>query len=229
MAPDDLQARPAPDEWAKAWQRASRPMMVRTLVALAAFFFVASLVQLAYLNWQISHPPALAADALLDPTICRTPAGVPPLSPQVCLTLQRDRAAVLLEENLVARRYHQGDAQLMFGIWSRYLGFVTGMILAVVGAAFILGKLAEPPTQLDGALGDMRAAITSSSPGLILALLGVVLIVASITKLHKLDTRDGAIYLPGAPRLPDDTPRVPDDGSPIKLLAPPSDAEKDPP
>jgi hypothetical protein len=65
---------------------------------------------------------------------------------------QRLMAAVMailssLETNIVERRYHQANVSLMSRVWTRYLGFVTGMVLAMVGSIFILGKLREMESQ----------------------------------------------------------------------------------
>lgn len=207
-------------DWQAAWQLKSRPFMTRTLVVLATFFFVASLGQLAFLTWELAHPPTVSSASLLDERLCAQP-GLEKLPPEDCFSLQRSRAILLLESNVMERRYHQANALVMFSVWSRYLGFITGMILAIVGATFILGKLSEPESSLEASGAGWKAGIKSTSPGLILCFLGVVLIVASITTLHSLHTRDTATYLlPTAPG-DDGSPIVaneaaePDDGSPI--------------
>ncbi len=218
---------PEPEE-VTAWQLAARPFMTRTVVVLALFFFVASLGQLAFLSWELAHPPTIGAGSLLDGQICAARPGTPPLEPEICASLQRGRAMLLLEANIVERRYHQSNALMMFAVWSRYLGFVTGMILAVVGAAFILGKLAEPESRFGAAApGGWKAEIRSTSPGLILCFLGVVLIVASIVTLHSLHTRDAATYILPLNPIDDGSPIVvpsdsPDDGSPIVAPAAPT-------
>ena len=191
------------------WQQTARPFMTRVVVVLAAFFFIASLAQLIYINWELAHPPAIATP-LLDDRVCAAQAGRPAPSPAECVALQRGRALLLLEANVVERRYHLSNALMMFAVWSRYLGFVTGMILAIVGAAFILGKLAEPESRLAaGAPGGWKAEIRSTSPGLVLCFLGVVLIVTAIVTLHSLTTRDASTYI--MPINPTD------DGGPIVL------------
>ena len=59
------------------------------------------------------------------------------------LRARRARDALALEQELVARRYEQANLMLSTSLWTRLMGFITGMILALVGAAFILGKLQE--------------------------------------------------------------------------------------
>lgn len=201
-----MEGRSEPD-WQAAWQLKARPFMTRTIVVLATFFFVASLGQLAYLNWELSHPPSIKAAALLDDSLCAGQSGSADLSQEACQSLQRGRAILLLEANVMERRYHQANALVMFSVWSRYLGFITGMILAIVGATFILGKISEPESRVEASGAGWKAGIRSTSPGLILCALGVVLIVASITTLHSLHTRDTSTYI--LPTMPGD------DGSPI--------------
>jgi hypothetical protein len=71
------------------------------------------------------------------------------------------------------------------------------MILALVGATFILGRLRDHGTQLEGSTPSGRAVLTSASPGIVLAVLGVALMITTITTLHQLNTRDVALYFPG--------------------------------
>jgi hypothetical protein len=72
-----------------------------------------------------------------------------------------------MESFLVTQRYHQAAAQLMAGLWTRYLGFITGMILALVGASFVLGKLREPAQKIDGKFPMIDFSIRTASPGII--------------------------------------------------------------
>jgi hypothetical protein len=48
--------------------------------------------------------------------------------------------AAVLEADALQRRYHQANANMLARVWTRQLGFITGMLLALVGAAFILGR-----------------------------------------------------------------------------------------
>ena len=109
----------------------------------------------------------------------------------------------MLEANLVARRHHQADVMLMASIWSRYLGFITGMILALVGAAFTLGQLRDRGTTIEAGASSAKATLTSASPGIVMAVLGVALMITTIVTVHQLSTRDAAVYFVG------DTPRQP--------------------
>jgi hypothetical protein len=83
----------------------------------------------------------------------------------------------------------------MSRVWTSYLGFVTGMVLALVGAAFILGKLQEPVSELSTALQGTSISLKSASPGLLLAALGTILMLATIITHHRIDVVDKAVYL----------------------------------
>lgn len=191
---------------ASEWQWRSRPLMIGMLVTLSAFFFAATLYQLYDLNRRIDQSPQLDARALLAPAECRES----PTSAS-CVELKRLNIGALLEANVVARRYHQASVLLMASIWSRYLGFVTGMILALVGAAFILGQLRDEGTHLEGEAGTAKLKLLSASPGLVLAVLGVVLMTIAMTTLHQLNTIDVPQYVSapsGRPSLADPDART---------------------
>jgi len=146
-----------------SWQKKLLPLMIGMLAVLAFFFFVASFIQLYYLHTRIEDAPKLdlaQAFSIPDSGGAATDIGK--------LDYSKWKALSILEGYSLQRRYHQANVLLMSRVWTRYLGFVTGMILAFVGAAFILGKLREPETKLDSE-GIWKFSLTTASPGLILA------------------------------------------------------------
>jgi hypothetical protein len=173
--------------------------MVSMLAGLTIFFFAATLLQLVNLNSQIAATPRL------DPaSLAAMPSCPQPLSYDDCRSEQRLRVAVLLEANLIERRHHEASVQLMASIWSRYLGFSTGMILSLVGAAFILGMLSDGGTNIDmhDSAKAARVSLATSSPGLVMVIAGVALMVVNITTLHTLSVVDAPIYFTGDGRSP---------------------------
>ncbi len=182
---------PKPD---RAWQAAMRPLMVAMLVGLTLFFFAATLFQVARLNERIEASPKLDTAALLAPPA----AGAD----------RRLNIAVALEAHTIALRHHEAGVLLMAALWSRYVGFITGMTLALVGAAFILGKLSDGGTTVSagGEGAAVKLALATASPGIVLVVAGVVLMVLTITTLQQFSTRDAAIYFSGegaaAPAVP---------------------------
>jgi hypothetical protein len=165
------------------WQSRLLPLMIRMLVGLTVFFFLASLIQLVYLHTSIREGPRLDVVDLMVGE-----GGEDGLAADL-------RALVILESNALERRYHQANVLLMSRVWRRYLGFVTGMILALVGAAFILGKLREEVSDVE--LKSTAAALNlkSTSPGLVLTVLGVVLMIATIVTHHEITIADTPVYV----------------------------------
>jgi hypothetical protein len=165
------------------------PMAKWMLVGLTVFFFLASLAQLAYLHKQIAKTPDLNLMVLVSERIKRA-------SPeQDLLPLMELESRVALEEYALKRRHHQGNVLLMSRIWISYLSFVTGMILSLVGASFILSRIREPVTKLDADSKVVKFSIASSSPGIILASLGTLLIMTSILTNHRIAVKDQSVYL----------------------------------
>jgi hypothetical protein len=208
----DLGAKPAMREQAagrratsagasdRTWQKRLLPLMVGLLVTLTAFFFVASFVQLYYLQTRIEQAPRLdlgPAMASLDEIAKDVMDGkvVDQLAFNNRLEYARWKTLSLLEANALQRRYHHAGVLLISRIWTRYLGFVTGTILAMVGAAFILGKLQEASSNLGAEGGLWKVSLTTASPGLVLAALGTALMLATLATNMDLQVSDGPVYL----------------------------------
>ncbi|MDN3370300.1 MULTISPECIES: hypothetical protein [Ralstonia solanacearum species complex] len=117
------------------WQTAMRPLMIAMLVGTTLFFFAATLFQVARLNERIDASPKLDTTSMMAVPGCAAGRGE-----SACVAERRLSIAVALEAHTIALRHHEAGVLLMAALWSRYVGFITGMILALVGAAFILGK-----------------------------------------------------------------------------------------
>ena len=101
-----------------------------------------------------------------------------------------------MEEKSLDRRYNQGGLLLASRIFTKYLGFFTGMILAIVGSVFIIGKLQESSADIEGAVGDqMKLKIVSSSPGIIFGVLGTVLMLSTILQHAVIELKDQPLFL----------------------------------
>src|SRR6266542_4556 len=184
----------------RTWQRRLLPLMVGLLVTLTAFVIVASVVQLYYLQTRSEKAPRLdlgPAMASLDEIAKDMQSGK--LQDQGALNSRIEQARwqtlSILEANVLQRRYHHAGVLLISRIWTRYLGFVTGTILAMVGAAFTLGKLQEASSNLGAAGGLWKVSLTTDSPGLVLAALGTALMLATLATSMDLYVNDGPVYL----------------------------------
>ncbi len=171
-----------------AWNRLLLPLMIGMVVGLTLFFFAASMFQLYALQESIADSPKLDLKAQL--------AEMPlPEKASEIEAQQRWKTLSLLEEHAVRQRYHQANVLLMARVWVRYLGFVTGMIMALVGAVFVLGKLREARTELSVGTGEHQGKISTHSPGLILASLGTLLMFTTLVTHHRIDVNDGPLYV----------------------------------
>ena len=163
--------------------------MIGSIGLMAIFFFVSSLVQLGRLNENIAQKPSVS--------ILRELKSMEQANPALAGDSEhvRWKTLLLLEEQTIEHRYAQVNATLMLRAWTRHLGFLTGMILAFVGAIFILSKLSESETRLSAEGGGAKGALATSSPGLVLAVLGTVLMVVTLTTSFEFSTRDVPVYL----------------------------------
>jgi hypothetical protein len=170
------------------WQRRLLPFMTRFIVSMAAAFFVFSGIHIyqvtRFIQADDGNIRKLIQDEISRPTgQATTPAEI------------TEHSLLLLEADALDRRYHQAGGLLMSRIWSRQLAFITGMVMAFVGAVFILGKLSESTTEASGGAGEWKVAISSASPGIILTFFGTVLLTASLFVRATLDVSDGPAYI----------------------------------
>ena len=169
-----------------AWQKRLLPFLIIAISLMAAFFFASSLLQLGKLGDAV----AFHRDDRITQALAAYERTVPQDADYV-----RWKATVLLEQTALDHRYAQVNATLMLRAWTRHLGFLTGMILALVGSIFILARLSEAETQLSSEGGGAKLALATSSPGIVLAVLGTVLMVVTLTIDFQFTTSDTPIYL----------------------------------
>ena len=175
------------DDRRHEWQLRLLPFMVRTIFGLALFFFLATMYQLYELNIKIEQSPTLSESELI------LAEGERP-----SFVERQWRSLVMLESHILQQRYHQANVLLMARVWVRYLGFVTGMMLALIGAVFILGKLREPGTELsvEGKSADntLMGNLKTQSPGIVLVSLGTILMLVTILVHHEIEVNDAPVY-----------------------------------
>lgn len=114
------------------------------------------------------------------------------------------RALVLLEREAMNKRHDHAKTIIFARMWTRYVGFITGMILAIVGAVFILGKLQEESSELSGETSLIKFSLKSASPGIILAMLGTILLLTTLAVNFETKVEDGNLYILSS--KPSDTP-----------------------
>lgn len=184
----------------QTWQNRTLRVMQAMLVFVTVLFFVSGWIQLRYLQNSILNG---STSPFTDTTSTAELVSAPD---DAALN-----ASILLESYVLERRYHQANTLLMSMVWIRYLGFSTGMVIALVGAAFILGKLREDPFNLNVEGDKRKLSLSGTSPGLIMVFLGVVLMMTTIVRQHTFSITDQPVYfstsqpldnLPLPPTLP---------------------------
>lgn len=176
-----------------------------SLIGMALFFFAASLFQYQqlYRDVQQHSPQTLVQLERLEQRL--SPAQFDNLA------YLRWKTMVTLEQDAMQMRYQNVNAALLLRTWTRYMGFLVGMVLAFAGAFFILGKLKEDPTQASGEGGGFKFSVASSSPGIVLATLGTALMAMTLLVKFDFEVADKPIYiLPYGLTVPTQAERPPE-------------------
>jgi hypothetical protein len=170
------------------WQKTLLPLMAAVLIGLTVVFVGVSLLEYGRLSKVLSESHAIQIDSLLGDR----PAGTVGTATDAF----RSRALIGLEAHAMEHRYRQVNLVMLTRAWTRYMGFVTGMVLAMVGAVFILGKLQESVSKFEAGQGEHgRVAFESASPGLFLAFFGTILMALAIWLTVDVTSRDAAVYV----------------------------------
>ena len=108
-----------------------------------------------------------------------------------------------LEFHVIQNRQARANSALATRTWLRFMSSVFGSVLVFIGAVFVLAKIET------SAIGDMEAEssgvkfrIKSSSPGLIMVVIGAILMASANFAKQKITTTDGAVYYGALPNSP---------------------------
>jgi hypothetical protein len=175
----------------RTWQTKLLPLMVGMLVVLTAFFCVSNVVQMYVINNRIQQ----SGELNLEPALSIL-QGDDKTDPAMKLEYARFKTQALLEGHALQNRYHQASVIIMGRVYIVYLGFITGMVLAMVGATFILGKMRETESHMSAESSVVKVSLTSASPGLLLALMGTILMLATIWSRADVEVTDRSLYMP---------------------------------
>jgi uncharacterized membrane protein len=169
------------------WQGRLLPFMSRFLVALAVGFFVISLVEVNEVRKFVTIESTQTVRQKIEQLLTQGDrAGT---SADIA-----QQALLLLEADTLEKRYRGASALLVSRIWNRHLAFTTGMVLAFMGAVFIIGKLTETRSVVNVGASDWKAGISSSSPGLVLAFFGTLLMGIALVVQPQIEVQDRPVY-----------------------------------
>lgn len=101
----------------------------------------------------------------------------------------------LLEIDARRIRYAHANSAIISRMWTRLLGFLAGASMCIVGCIFIIARLKEDTTKVESINEFAKFSIASSSPGIILAFIGTILLVITLTVRVETDLEDASLYL----------------------------------
>ena len=105
-------------------------------------------------------------------------------------------ARLKMEERALDHRYAQTGFLLIARTYTKYLGFFTGMVLAIVASVFIISKLKEDTSDIEGTVSEkMKFRVVSSSPGIIFGILGTLLMMTTLLYNPEIQQTDSPLYL----------------------------------
>ncbi len=172
-----------------AWQLRLLPFVVGVLSLLTLFACISNIVQV----YEVEHHIETNHEVDIEKIAPSTAAGTLTAAERDSYT--RWRTLVAMEANAVESRYHQANMALMTRVYIIFLGFTTGMVLAMGGATFIPARLRETESKVEAGSGTWKMALTTASPGLVLALFGTTLMLATIWARTEISVRDSSVYL----------------------------------
>jgi hypothetical protein len=175
-----------------SWQRKLLPWMVGLPSVLILAFIILATQQANQLNKEIKSYGQSQIDQNLP-----LPNDTTDDNPVIAnLEYVKWYTLAKMEEEAMDRRYSQAGVLLMARVYTVYLGFFTGMLLAIVGSVFIISKLSEKQSRIDLAYKEqVKLQFISSSPGIIFAVLGTALMIATIVQHNTIDVKDTPLFL----------------------------------
>ncbi|PCI88250.1 MAG: hypothetical protein COB24_03935 [Hyphomicrobiales bacterium] len=99
-----------------------------------------------------------------------------------------------LEADTISARHSRVASLLATRTWLRFMSSMFGAILIVIGATFVLGKISDKGNKIDVNGGGIKAVLDTSSPGLILAFIGAILMSWPLAAGQEITTKDRASF-----------------------------------
>jgi hypothetical protein len=132
----------------------------------------------------IGRPPATEAQNILsNPTFLQ-------LDPARLDVISR----TALERDTMHLRNHRANTSLSTRTWLRFMSVIFGAILVLIGSAFVLGRVSMERLESEAKSEKWSIALKTSSPGLLLALMGSSLIALPHFAHQDINISDSGAY-----------------------------------
>lgn len=175
-----------------SWHKGLWPWVTGIIVALLILFSYMATSQLFNVNSQINTYKTSELDKIF---INRIDSKLIIPEGQDVGEFTKLYMLAKMEEQLMNKHYSQGGVLLTARLYIQYLGFFTGMILAIVGAIFIISKLKEGESFLLASNKTAAISFSSTSPGIIFGVLGTIMMLSTILSHNEISIKDSAVYL----------------------------------
>lgn len=200
------------------WQERLLPFTTRFMVGLAIAFLAFTIFELMESRSMIFANDATEIRSAVQSQLAKGSIG------GLSAEQNFQHSLLLLEADVLDRRYHQASALLMSRIWIKHLAFMTGMAMSFLGALFILGQISESTASINMEVSQLKTAVSSASPGILLAFLGTILLVLSLLVQTAISVHDAPVYVHGLSLVPassgEDRARLalPEPGAPPDII-----------
>lgn len=175
------------------WQQHLSPFIVLLIAGTGLYFLINSSIEMDGLSDNMDQLKPVSLEVLVPDDLLRDQT----LSEEGRISLVKWRTLAAAESEVLNRRYRYANTNLVAAVWLRYLGFVTGMILSLLGAALLWGKLNVPITELSGEGGGVKGQLKTSSPGIVLCVLGAMLMMTAMLNRYEISVVDRPVYTSG--------------------------------
>lgn len=173
-----------------SWQTKLLPWVLSLVTIMILVFFALATIQFNYFRNQISSTHTSEIDKqLLSP---REAAA----NGQMDIEYTKLYCLTKMEENILNKRYSQLGFLLLSRTYIKYLGFFTGMILAITGAVFVISKFKEEKVEIGSDVSEkIKFTLATSSPGIIFGILGTILMSITILYNSPIGAAEQPLYL----------------------------------
>jgi len=142
-----------------SWHQKIFPAVAIVIITLVIVFIAVSLQQFATISSNLHSMPAVNAQPIIDKAMGADKKSLDE-SFESGSYIAQWAGLFMLETAAMERRHHQANALLASRLWIRYLAVMAGIILIAVGSIFILAKLNESPTEIEGESQAVKLKLT---------------------------------------------------------------------
>nr|VFK59505.1 MAG: hypothetical protein BECKUNK1418G_GA0071005_100738 [Candidatus Kentron sp. UNK]VFK68700.1 MAG: hypothetical protein BECKUNK1418H_GA0071006_100514 [Candidatus Kentron sp. UNK] len=116
-------------------------------------------------------------------------------SPLVSENFYFVKSKISLEHDLMRYRHQRITASLATRTWMRFMSLMFGAILTMIGSGFVLGRITSPAFIGKLSFRELGTSVATSSPGLLLVVMGVILIVIPNLSTQRIVSVDSSPYI----------------------------------